>query len=225
MQIANQQKDTMNILLCQTAESFDISRLKWSTWVLKNFKVPIEPIQILSLNHNGFCILQFCFKTFLQIQKVVLLYILQISFSAFVFGRCVFVSLLLITCTLQICLSNFGIWAYQKKCCVYWTLCLFCTLAFLQIWQVCGRGGFPHIFLALIWAMPVSMPVLCLESHSQTLPVKVTKWPSSSTSHVRDMQALWHASGWGWGWFVHPRANSKTLNLQVNILGFIQKKL
>ena len=102
----------------------------------------------------------------------------------------------------------------------YWTLSLFVFVLYFSIstnttlsWQVCGQGGFPHIFLALIWAMPVSMPVLCLESHSQTLPVKVTKWPSSSTMHVRDMQALWHASGWGWGWFVYPRANSKTLNL------------
>ena len=115
-------------------------------------------------------------------------------------------------CVLNIvycCVLNFVLLCIEL--CHY--LCLFCTLAFLQIWQVCGRGGFPHIFLALIWAMPVSMPVLCLESHSQTLPVKVTKWPSSSTMHVRDMQALWHASGWGWGWFVYPRANSKTLNL------------
>ena len=107
------------------------------------------------------------------------------------------------------CVLNFVLLCIEL--CHY--LCLFCTLAFLQIWQVCGRGGFPHIFLALIWAMPVSMPVLCLESHSQTLPVKVTKWPSSSTMHVRDMQALWHEPGWGSVWFVYPRANSKTLNL------------
>ena len=64
----------------------------------------------------AFVFCNYVVKIYLQkYKKVVLLYILQICFSTFVFGICVFVSLLLITCILQICLSNFGIWVKQKK--------------------------------------------------------------------------------------------------------------
>ena len=56
---------------------------------------------------------------------------------------------------------------------------LYCTSQ-LYFSGVCSRiwGGFPDIFLALIWAMPVCHRYAWNLPPPQTLSVKVTKWPS-----------------------------------------------